>query len=45
MPIPFCPSVSSTSATALGSAFVEGEPVWSYQVEHPEPRDNVWRIQ
>ena len=24
--------------------FVEGEPVWSYRAEHPEPRANVWRI-
>ena len=30
--------------TALGSDFVEGEPVWSYQADRPEPRENVWRI-
>jgi len=30
---------------ALGGDFVEGEPVWSLPVEHPErPRANVWRI-
>ena len=28
----------------LGDEFVEGEPVWSYRAEHPEPRANVWRI-
>jgi len=42
---PFLPERVEHERTALGSAFVEGEPVWSYQVEHPEPRANVWRIQ
>jgi hypothetical protein len=42
---PFLPERVEYERAALGSEFVEGEPVWSYQVEHPEPRANVWRIQ
>ena len=42
---PFLPERVEYERAALGSAFVEGEPVWSYRAEHPEPRANVWRIQ
>jgi len=42
---PFLPERVEYERAALGSAFVEGEPVWSYRIEHPEPRANVWRIQ
>src|ERR1700732_346739 len=41
---PFLPERVECERAVLGSAFVEGEPVWSYRVEHPEPRANVWRI-
>jgi len=42
---PFLPERVECERAALGAAFVEGEPVWSYRIEHPEPRANVWRIQ
>src|SRR5438270_2222453 len=41
---PFLPERVECERAVLGSEFVEGEPVWSYRVEHPEPRANVWRI-
>src|SRR5438309_10585772 len=41
---PFLPERIECERAVLGSEFVEGEPVWSYRVEHPEPRANVWRI-
>jgi hypothetical protein len=42
---PFLPERVDWERAALGGDFVEGEPVWSLPVEHPEqPRANVWRI-
>ena len=42
---PFLPERVECERAALGGDFVEGEPVWSLPVEHPErPRANVWRI-
>jgi hypothetical protein len=42
---PFLPERIEYERAALGSDFVEGEPVWSLPVEQPErPRANVWRI-
>ena len=42
---PFLPERVKFERAALGPDFVEGEPVWSQQVQHPErPRANVWRI-
>lgn len=41
---PFLPERVEFERAALGSEFVEGEPVWSYRVEQPGPRENVWRI-
>ena len=35
---------SELERAVLGAEFLEGEPVWSYRAEHPEPRANVWRI-
>ena len=40
----FLPERVAWERTALGDDFVEGEPVWSYRVDRPEPRENVWRI-
>jgi DNA-binding NtrC family response regulator len=40
----FLPERLEWERTALGSQFVEGEPVWSYRIDRPEPRENVWRI-
>jgi transcriptional regulator with AAA-type ATPase domain len=42
---PFLPERVEIERAALGAEFVEGEPVWSYRVEQPGPRENVWRIQ
>jgi hypothetical protein len=42
---PFLPERVEFERAALGSEFVEGEPVWSYRAEHPGPRENHWRIQ
>ncbi len=42
---PFLPERVELERAVLGPDFVEGEPVWSYQVERPEPRANVWRLQ
>src|SRR6185369_14527115 len=42
---PFLPERVEIERAALGTEFVEGEPVWSYRVEQPGPRENVWRIQ
>src|SRR5215831_20401222 len=41
---PFLPEWVACERAVLGTEFVEGEPVWSYRAEHPEPRANVWRI-
>jgi transcriptional regulator with AAA-type ATPase domain len=41
---PFLPERVELERAVLGDEFVEGEPVWSYREEHPEPRANVWRI-
>src|SRR5438445_370338 len=42
---PFLPERISCERAALGSEYVEGEPVWSLPVNEPErPRANVWRI-
>src|ERR1051326_1460368 len=42
---PFLPERIEYERAALGSDFVEGEPVWSLPVDEPErPRANVWRI-
>jgi hypothetical protein len=41
----FLPERLEYERQALGSAFVEGEPVWSLSVDAPDrPRANVWRI-
>jgi DNA-binding NtrC family response regulator len=40
----FLPERLDWERTALGDEFVEGEPVWSYRADRPEPRENVWRI-
>jgi DNA-binding NtrC family response regulator len=40
----FLPERVEWERMALGNEFVEGEPVWSYRVDQPEPRENVWRI-
>ena len=40
----FLPERLEWEQTALGAEFVEGEPVWSYRIDRPEPRENVWRI-
>jgi transcriptional regulator with AAA-type ATPase domain len=41
---PFLPERVECERAVLGAEFVEGEPVWSYRAEDPEPRANVWRI-
>ena len=41
---PFLPERVECERAVLGDEFMEGEPVWSYRAEHPEPRANVWRI-
>jgi transcriptional regulator with AAA-type ATPase domain len=41
---PFLPERVSHERAVLGDEFVEGEPVWSYRLEQPGPRENVWRI-
>jgi len=42
---PFIPERVELERSALGAEFVEGEPVWSVQVEDPDrPRTNVWKI-
>jgi len=42
---PFLPERTRCERAALGSDFVEGEPVWSLRVDDPEkPRANVWRV-
>jgi len=41
---PFLPERVEYERAVLGDEFIEGEPVWSYRAEHPEPRANVWRI-
>ena len=42
---PFLPERVELERALLKDDFVEGEPVWSYRVESPGPRENVWRIQ
>ncbi|MGH9666660.1 MAG: sigma 54-interacting transcriptional regulator [Bryobacteraceae bacterium] len=42
---PFLPERMEFERAALGSSYVEGEPVWSLPVDEPErPRANVWRV-
>ncbi len=42
---PFLPERVSLERAALGSEFVDGEPVWSLPVDEPaRPRANAWRI-
>jgi transcriptional regulator with AAA-type ATPase domain len=41
---PFLTERVAFERAVLGGEFVEGEPVWSYRVEQPGPRENVWRI-
>jgi transcriptional regulator with AAA-type ATPase domain len=41
---PFLPDRIASERAVLGDDFLEGEPVWSYRAEHPEPRANVWRV-
>jgi len=42
---PFAPDRVTLERVALGREFVEGEPVWSVEVEDPDrPRTNVWKI-
>jgi transcriptional regulator with AAA-type ATPase domain len=41
---PFLPERVDCERAVLGDEFVEGEPVWSFRAEHPEPRANVVRI-
>jgi transcriptional regulator with AAA-type ATPase domain len=42
---PFLPERIECERAALGSDFVEGEPVWSLPVDQPErPRANAWLI-
>lgn len=42
---PFLPERTECERAALRNDFVEGEPVWSLQVDDPEkPRANVWRV-
>ena len=42
---PFAPDRVTLESAALGREFVEGEPVWSVEVEDPDrPRTNVWKI-
>ena len=41
---PFLPERVKSERAVLGDEFVEGEPVWSYRVEQPGPRENVWRV-
>jgi len=42
---PFLPERVESERAVLGPAFVEDEPVWSYRVEHPEPRANLALIE
>jgi transcriptional regulator with AAA-type ATPase domain len=41
---PFLPERVECERAVLGDEFVEGEPVWSFRAEHPEPRANIARI-
>jgi len=41
---PFLPEWLEWERAALGTEFVEGEPVWSYRFDRPQPRENVWRL-
>jgi len=41
---PFLPERVELERAALGSEFVEGEPVWSYRMGQTSPRENVWRV-
>ena len=42
---PFLPEHTAFERTALGSNFIEGEPIWSLPVDEPErPRANIWLI-
>jgi transcriptional regulator with AAA-type ATPase domain len=41
---PFLPERVDCERVLLDDQFVEGEPVWSFRAEHPEPRANIARI-
>ncbi|HKA00554.1 MAG TPA: sigma 54-interacting transcriptional regulator [Candidatus Solibacter sp.] len=41
---PFLPDRVECEREVLGGEFVEGEPVWSFRAEDPEPRANVFHI-
>src|SRR5881396_3759589 len=41
---PFLPERVECERAVLGAEFIEGEAVWSYRAENPEPRANIWRI-
>ena len=41
---PFLPERIELERAALGAEFVPGEPVWSFRMEQPGPRENVWRL-
>jgi DNA-binding NtrC family response regulator len=42
---PFLPERTHFERAALGSEFVEGEPIWSLDVDDPErERPNVWKV-
>src|ERR1035441_2075961 len=41
---PFLPERVKWERVALGAEFVEGEAVWSYRIDRPQPRENVGRI-
>ena len=41
---PFLPERVKWERAALGAEFVEGESVWSYRFDQPQPRENVGRI-
>ena len=41
---PFLPERVKWERVALGAEFVEGEAVWSYRIDQPQPRENVGRI-
>jgi DNA-binding NtrC family response regulator len=41
---PFLPERVECERAVLGGEFVEGEPVWSFRIDQPGPRENVWRV-
>jgi len=42
---PFLPDRMRLERAVLGSEFKEGEAVWSYRAEEPQPRENIGRLQ